>query len=94
MGIWNECEGDTWKPCVTKMENEKKKRILSNGKYGLETDCVCWKIWTGNRLCLLKNMGWKQLVFAGKYGLENRLCVACHCWIWIDMLNCLCRFWV
>ena len=33
MGRWNECEGDTWKPCVTKMENgKKKKRILSNGK--------------------------------------------------------------
>ena len=34
MGRWNECEGDTWKPCVTKMENEKKKnkKILSNGK--------------------------------------------------------------
>ena len=28
----NECEGDTWKPCVNKMENEKKKRILPNGK--------------------------------------------------------------
>ena len=26
MGRWNECEGDIWKPCVTKMENEKKTK--------------------------------------------------------------------
>ena len=32
LGRWNGCDCDTWKPCVTKMENGKKKRILSNGK--------------------------------------------------------------
>ena len=30
MGRWNGCEGDTWKPCVTKMENEKKKERNEN----------------------------------------------------------------
>ena len=63
-------------------------------KNGLETTCICWKIWIGNSLSLLENMSWKQLVFAGKYGLENNLCVACHCWIWTDMQNCICHFWV
>ena len=54
---------------------------------------------------LLENIGWKIGCVAGKYGLENRSCllenrgwktgcVACHCWIWTDMLNCICRFWV
>ena len=36
-----------------------------------------------NRLCLLENMGF-----------ERDDSVVCHCWVWIDMLNCMCSFWV
>ena len=36
-----------------------------------------------NRWCLLENMGFECDDF-----------VACHCWIWTDMLNCMCCFWV
>ena len=36
-----------------------------------------------NRLCLLENMGFE---------LDDS--VVCHCWVWTDMLNCMCCFWV
>ena len=36
-----------------------------------------------NRLCMLENMGFECDDF-----------VVCHCWIWTDMPNCICGFWV
>ena len=36
-----------------------------------------------NILCLLENMGFECDDF-----------MACHCWIWTDMLNYTCFFWV
>ena len=36
-----------------------------------------------NRLCLLENMRF-----------EHDDSVECHCWVWADMLNCMCYFWV
>ena len=55
-----------------------------------------WKIGciAGKQVMLLENMGWKTGCVVGKYGLENKLCAACHCWIWTYMLNCICHLWV
>ena len=36
-----------------------------------------------NKLCLLKNMGF-----------ERDDSVVCHCWVWTNMLNFMCCFWV
>ena len=37
------------------------------------------KFW--NRLCLLENMGF-----------ERDDSGVCHCWVWTNMLNCMCCF--
>ena len=35
------------------------EQLIFAGKYGLETTCICWKIWARNNLYLLENMNWK-----------------------------------